>query len=230
MKVSSLNRLALLLLVVGFILTPLSHLFAQSPWGSLRLPRVQYGGGGDWYTDPTSIPNLLKAAEERLKFTTRPDNFAIRIQDADLFHYPMLYMTGHGNVKFEDAEISRLQSWLDNGGFLWVDDCYGIDRSLRREFKRLYPNLELAPIPPDHPIFKTVYDMPKGLPKIHEHDGKPPQAYGIFNKGRLVIFYTHETDIGCGLEDVGVHPEDTPEVRELALKMALNILVFAITQ
>ncbi len=203
---------------------------AQAPWGTIRIPRVQYGGGGDWYTDPTSIPNLLKAASERLQLPTRPENFSIKIQDAELFHFPMLYLTGHGNVRFEEAEVSRLQSWLDNGGFLWIDDCYGLDKSIRRELRRIFPDKELAPLPASHLIFHTAYDLPKGLPKVHEHDGKPPTAYGIFNKGRMVVLYTYETDIGDGIEDPGVHPEDSPEIREEALKMALNILLFAMTQ
>ncbi len=203
---------------------------AAADWGTVAIPRVQYGGGGDWYTDPTSIPNLLKAAADRLGLPTRPENFALRISDPDLFSFPMLYLTGHGNVKFEDQEVNRLSSYLDNGGFLWIDDCYGLDRSIRRELRKVFPDKELAPVPPDHPIFHTVYDLPQGVPKVHEHDGKPPQAYGIFSKGRLVVFYTFETDIGDGLEDEGVHPEDSAEIREKALQMALNILVFAMTQ
>lgn len=220
------------LLLVPLVLMCLSDssALAQASWGTIRIPRIQYGGGGDWYTDPTSIPNLLKAAAERLQIPTRAENTSVRILDAELFHFPILYLTGHGNVKFEDAEVSRLQSWLDNGGFLWIDDCYGIDRSIRRELKRVYPDKELALLPVDHPIFHTAFDLPKGLPKVHEHDGKPPAAYAIFNKGRMVVLYTYESDIGDGIEDPGVHPEDTPEVREQALKMALNILIFAMTQ
>lgn len=218
---------AFLFLVGSHLATP-DLLLAQQ--GTLVIPRIQYSGGGDWYTDPTSIPNLLKAAADRLGLSTRPEHLVVHLSDPDLFSYPMLYMTGHGNVKFDEAEINRLVTYLDNGGFLWIDDCYGMDRTLRRELKRVYPDLELAPIPPDHPIFHTTYDFPKGLPKLHEHDGKPPAAYGIFSKGRLVIFYTYETDIGCGLEDKGVHPEDSEESREQALQMGLNILVFAMSQ
>ncbi len=198
--------------------------------GAVTIPRIQYGGGGDWYTDPTSIPNLLKAANERFSLVTKPDNLSIKISDPQLFTYPMIYLTGHGNVKFEDHEINRLLTYLESGGFLWVDDCYGIDRSFRREMKKLFPDKELSPIPTDHPIFNLAYEMPKGLPKIHEHDGKPPQAFGIFSKGRMVVFYTFETDIGDGIEDAGVHPEDSAEKREEAMKMALNILFFALNQ
>ena len=220
--------ICLLGLMVFFLLANGSLQGAE--WGTIIVPRVQYSGGGDWYTDPTSLPNLLKAATERLKIPTRPDNISIKLNDGELYQYPMIYLTGHGNVKFADDEVNRLVIYLDNGGFLWIDDCYGIDKSLRREFRKLYPDKELSLVPMDHPIYHTVYDFPKGLPKVHEHDGKPPQGYGIFNKGRMVIFYSVETDIGCGLEDAGVHPEDSPEIRESALKMALNILVFAMTQ
>jgi len=209
------------------LLIPIS---GSAEWGTVQIPRIQYGGGGDWYTDPTSIPNLLKAASEKLNIPTRPENIAIKISDADLFNYPMIYLTGHGNVKFEDYEVNRLLTYLDNGGFLWVDDCYGIDKSIRREMRKLYPDKELTLLPLDHPIYHMVYELPKGIPKIHEHDGKPPESYGIFNKGRMVVLYTHETDIGCGLEDVGVHKEDSPEIREQAMKMALNILVFVMAQ
>lgn len=219
--------LSLVLLLAGNLAIPVT-LRAQQ--GTVVIPRIQYGGGGDWYTDPTSIPNLLKTAADRLGLSTRPEHVVIKLADPELFSYPMLYMTGHGNVKFEEAELNRLVTYLDHGGFLWIDDCYGMDRSLRRELKRLYPDLELAPIPPDHPIFHTVYDFPQGVPKVHEHDGKPPAAYGIFSKGRLVLFYTFETDIGCGLEDKEVHPENTDETREKALQMGLNILVFAMSQ
>lgn len=201
-----------------------------SDWGTLIIARVRYGGGGDWYTGPTSMPNLLKAASDRLEIPTRPDNIAVKISDHDLFNYPMLYLTGHGNVKFEDHEINRLMIYLENGGFLWINDSYGIDRPIRREFKRVFPDAEFVLLPADHPIYHTVYEFPEGLPKIHEHDGKPPAGYAIFIKGRMAVFYTYESDIGDGIEDEGVHPEDSPEVREKALRMALNILSFAFTQ
>ncbi|HOT29412.1 MAG TPA: DUF4159 domain-containing protein [Candidatus Ozemobacteraceae bacterium] len=226
---ASTKRLASLTILSAFLFL-LCGAAPAAEWGTIAIPRIQYGGGGDWYTDPTSLPNLLKAAADRFNLSTRPDNFAIRVSDQSLFAYPMIYITGHGNVKFEDHEVNRLVTYLDNGGFLWVDDCYGIDRSIRREFRKLYPDKELALLPADHPIYRSAYDLPKGLPKIHEHDGKPPQGYGIFSKGRLVIFYTYETDIGDGLEDEGVHPENTPEKREEAMKMALNILFYALSQ
>jgi len=217
-------------IILPFWLAILTIPASGAEWGTIAIPRIHYGGGGDWYTDPTSMPNLLKAAAERFNLPTRPEHFPIRISDQALFTYPLLYLTGHGNVKFEDQEVNRLVTYLDNGGFLWIDDCYGIDKSIRRELRKLYPDKEPALLPADHPIYRTAYDLPQGLPKIHEHDGKPPQGYGIFSKGRLVIFYTYETDIGDGLEDEGVHPENTPEKREEAMKMALNILFYALSQ
>ena len=196
----------------------------------LSVPRIKYGGGGDWYSDPTSLPNLMKEASRRLSIPAVEENIVVSISDPDLFKYPMLYLTGHGRIKFKDFEVNRLLTYLDNGGFLWIDDNYGLDKYIRRELKKLYPANQLEQLPKDHPIFKTVYDFPKGLPKIHEHDGKPPAAFAIFDKGRMTVLYTYETDIGDGLEDEGVHPEDSPEIREKAMKMAINIIAYVMCQ
>jgi hypothetical protein len=217
-----------LLLVLSFFLHWAAAGWAES--NAVAIPRLRYSGGGDWYTDPTTIPNLLRAASDRFNLSTRPENFAIQVTDADLFKFPIVYLTGHGNVKFSDEEISKLISFFDNGGFLWIDDCYGLDKSIRREIKRMFPDQELVLLPSDHPIFHMGYEFPKGMPKIHEHDGKAPCGYAIFNKGRMVIFYSYETDLGDGMEDEGVHPEDPPEIREKAMQMGLNILLFALSQ
>ncbi len=196
----------------------------------LVIPRVKYDGGGDWYVGPTSMPNLMKQAGERLKIPVQADNVAVSISDPELFRYPMLFLTGHGQVRFKDQDINTLLIYLDNGGFLWVNDSYGIDKYIRREIRRLYPDRELELLPADHAIFNMVYDFKDGLPKIHEHDGKPPAAWALFDKGRMKILYTYESDIGDGLEDAGVHRTDTPEIREKAMQMALNILVFVMMQ
>ncbi len=198
----------------------------------LLIPRIKYGGGGDWYTDPTSLPNLLKALHERFGINTTPENKAVSLSDATLFDYPIIYLTGHGNVRFEDEELSKLRNYLDNGGLLWIDDCYGLDQSIRRELKRLFPDADnaLTALPLSHPIFRQAYDLTEGLPKVHEHDNKPPVLFGIARKGRIVVLYTYETDIGDGLEDEGVHPEDKPEIREKAMQMAINIVMFAMSQ
>ncbi|MBF0408713.1 MAG: DUF4159 domain-containing protein [Candidatus Riflebacteria bacterium] len=221
------------IIAIFIICTLLSAFSAQKVFaqqGFICVPRIQYGGGGDWYTDPTSMPNLLKAAGERFKLQVQPEHKVIKISDPELFNYPLIYMTGHGNVKFEDQEINRLRTWLDNGGFIWADDCYGMDRSLRREFKRIYPDKEFQLLPPEHPVFHTAYEFEKGVPKIHAHDEKAPSAFALFNKGRMCVLYTFETDIGCGIEDEGIHPEDDADKREQALRMALNILIFAMNQ
>ena len=201
-----------------------------SEWDRVLIPRVKYSGGGDWYSDPTSLPNLMKQTSERLKIPAEIDNVAVSISDPEIFKYPMIYLTGHGKVRFKDHEANQLLTYLNNGGFIWIDDNYGLDKYIRRELKKVYPEKKLAQLPKDHPIFHTAYDFPEGLPKIHEHDGKPPAAFAIFDKGRMTVLYTYETDIGDGLEDKGVHPEDTPETREKAMKMAINIITYVMLQ
>ena len=226
---SSRELLVPAILVLAIVFT--APLFvAASDFDAIAVARINYAGGGDWYTGPTSIPNLMKAAADRLGMPTRPDNIAIKISDHDLFSYPMLYIAGHGNIRFEDHEVNRLVTYLDNGGFIWINDSYGMDRYVRRELKKIYPESELVLLPKDHVIYNIVYEFPDGLPKIHEHDKKPPAGYALFSKGRMVVYYTHESDIGDGIEDEGVHPNQTPELREKAIRMAINILVYAMTQ
>jgi hypothetical protein len=152
----------------------------------------------------------------------------LSIMDEALFSYPFIYMTGHGKVKFSDEEAARLRHYLVSGGFLWADDNYGMDEYLRRELRKVFPETELVEIPFDHEIYHTIYDFPAGLPKIHEHHGGPPHGYGILYEGRLVVFYSYNTDIGDGLEDAEVH-RDPPEKREAARRMALNIVAYALT-
>lgn len=199
-------------------------------WDSVIIGRLRYSGGGDWYASPTSIPNLLKEAGKRFKMPVQAEHIGVSVNDPELFRYPMLYATGHGQIRFKDQEMVAILNYLDNGGFLWINDSYGMEKYVRREVRRLYPDLEFVQLPKDHPIFHTVYDFKDGLPKIHEHDGKPPAAYAIFDKGRMKILYLLESDVGDGLEDAGIHKSDTPEVRELAMKMGLNILIYAMMQ
>lgn len=194
----------------------------------VRIARVKYGGGGDWYTDPSSIPNWLREFQKRTGIKTHPEEKVVRIMDEDLRAYPFLYMTGHGTVRLTPEEVETLRAYLESGGFLYADDCYGMDVSFRRLVRELFPEKELEEIPNSHPIYHIFYDLP-GLPKIHEHDGKPPQGLGITIDDRLALFYSYESDIGDGLEDERVH-NDPPEKRELAVRMAVNILVYAITQ
>lgn len=197
---------------------------------SLIIPRLKYDGGGDWYTGPTSMINLLHAIEKRLNMPTIADNVAVSISDPELFKYPMLYLTGHGNIKFKDQDINTIKSYLDNGGFMWINDSYGMEKFVKSEVKRLYPDKEFVQLPANHAIFHNVYDFLEGLPKIHEHDNKPPAAFALFDKGRMKILYLFESDIGDGLEDAGIHKVDTPEIREQAMKMAINITVYAMMQ
>lgn len=192
------------------------------------IAQVQYGGGGDWYGDPSAIGNWLRLLRERTEIETADDRVILKLTDHELYQYPMLYLVGHGNIRLTEDEVSSLRQYLTNGGFLFVNDDYGLDKSFRREISRVFPKQELQPIPNSHPIYQSFYDLP-GLPKIHEHDGDPAQGFGIFHDGRMVVFYAYSADIGDGLEDPRVHPEDTPEIRELASKMAVNIVVYVLT-
>jgi hypothetical protein len=194
----------------------------------VRIARLKYGGGGDWYSNPSSIPNWLREAEKRTGIKTHPEEKIVSLMDEDLRAYPFLYMNGHGTVRLAPEEIESLREYLESGGFLHADDNYGMDASFRALVRELFPEKELEELPNTHPIYHVFYDLP-GLPKIHEHDGKPPQGMGITIDGRLALFYTYESDIGDGLEDERVH-NDPPDKRELAVKMAVNILVYAITQ
>ena len=196
---------------------------------SLTIARLQYDGGGDWYANPSSLPNLLEALRERTGLATARREVNVTPLDPVLRDYPYLYMTGHGNVEFTPAERSALRDYLLAGGFLHADDNYGLDESFRAEMAEIFPDAELTEIPPGHPVFSTFYDFPDGLPKIHEHDGQAPQAFGIFLDGRMLVFYTFESDLGDGWEDEGVH-EDTPELREDAIRMGVNIFLFALGQ
>jgi hypothetical protein len=191
--------------------------------------RMKYGGGGDWYGDQTSLRNLLAAVRTRTSIPVAGDDAAVvEPGSATLFQYPFVFAAGHGNLRFTDAELPNVRRWLDSGGFLWVDDDFGIAPSFRREMQRLYPDAELVEIPFDHPVFHQRYDFPRGLPKIHEHDGGPARAFGIVRDGRLCVFFSFDCDLGDGLEDEEIH-HDPPEKREAALRMAMNIVQYALT-
>jgi len=192
------------------------------------IARLKYGGGGDWYVGQTIIPNLLKGLRERTNMDTASKQAQVQLNDRDLYSYPFIFMTGHGNVSFSDQEVINLRMYLTRGGFLWANDDYGMDKSFRREMKRVFPNKELVEVPFEHEIYHCFYNFPNGPPKIHEHDGKPPKGYGIFHEGRMVVYYNYESDIANGLEDPEVH-KDPPEKREQALRMAVNIVIYALT-
>lgn len=192
------------------------------------IAQVHYGGGGDWYGDRTAISNWLKLLRRRTDVETANDRVTVKLTDRELYQHPMLYIVGHGNIRFSEKEIDALRHYLIHGGFLFANDDYGLDKSFRREMRRVFPNQEFQPIPNSHLIYHCFYDLP-GLPKIHEHDGDPAQGFGLFHEGRMIVYYAYSSDIGDGLEDLEVHPNDTPEVRELAAKMAVNIAIYALT-
>jgi len=202
---------------------------AQAPSApGLELARLKYGGGGDWYSNPTSLPNLARALRERTTIpVARTQEVHIAPLDEELFDYPWIYLNGHGRISLTDAEASRLRAYLLAGGFLFADDNYGLDETLRATLRQVFPDRELVEVPFDHPIYHAFYDFDAGPPKVHEHDGQPPQGFGIFDQGRLIVYYTYEADIGDGLEDPDVH-EDPPEIREQALRMAINVVVYAL--
>ena len=223
------TRLALVLLLLAAGAAP-SHPDATPPGSrAFGIARLKYGGGGDWYEDRTSLVNLLSAARSKLGIPVAGDREAVvEPGSAALFQYPFVFVCGHGNIKLTPTEVANLRRYLDAGGFLWVDDDFGIDASIRREMKRVYPDAEFVELPYSHPIFHGPYDFPRGLPKIHEHSGGPAKAYGIVREGRVVVFYSHDTDLGDGLEDAEVH-HDPPEKRDAAQRMALNIVHYALT-
>lgn len=198
------------------------------PPASFTMARLKFGGGGDWYNGPTEIPNLLAFIRSRTTIHTAEREARIEIMDEDLFAYPVLYLTGHGNIRFTDDEVVRLRTYLEHGGFLFANDDYGLDKAFRREITRTFPDKELVELPPSFGIFQHPFPFPDGLPKIHEHDGKRPQAFGIFHEGRLVVFYNYECDLGDGWNDAAVH-NDPPEKRDAALKMGTNVVVWALT-
>lgn len=218
------------LLIISIMCLSFCQPVISASFDKLIIPRLKYSGGGDWYSDPTSMLNLMRQAKKRLMIPVQVSDVVVSISDPELFKYPMIFVSGHGRIKFKDFELNKLRSYLDNGGFLWADDDYGFDKYIRHEIKRLYPDKQLSILSKNFPIFNTVYKMPNGLPKVHEHDGKPPVAYAIFDKGRMTILYTHECDIGDGIADKGVHPNDSEEIREKAMKTALNILTYVMTQ
>lgn len=186
---------------------------------------VKYDGGGDWYANPTSLPNLIEFSNKEIGTKLAPKPATVEPGSSDIFSYPFCHMTGHGNVVFDKSERQNLRQYLKGGGFLHIDDNYGMEPYIREEIKKLFPDHELKELPANHPIFSSHFDFEDGLPKIHEHDGKPPQAFGITIKGRLVLLFTYESDLGNGWEDQEVH-NDPESVRLKALKMGANILKY----
>lgn len=221
MKWRLLGWLALLWIPAGVSLA------AKVAEPEIRIARLHYEGGGDWYCDPSSLPNWLEYFRERTGMATAQDEAVVTLDSEDLYRYPFLYLSGHGRIALNEVQLEQLRQYLQAGGFLYADDNYGLDTSFRQMVAALYPDDPLVPIPSSHPIYHSFYDLP-GLPKIHKHDGDPAQGFGVFRDGRLVIYYTWSSDIGDGLEDPAVHG-DPPPVREAAARMAVNILMYALT-
>ncbi len=210
-------------IILAFLFLP-SLVFAES----FSIARVHYDGGGDWYCDPSSLVNLQGFVTESLGIETDEKEKSVRLLDEDLFRHPYLYLSGHGNIRLNNEEASNLRDYLLAGGFLHVDDNYGLDESFRRELRKVFPERELVELPFDHPIFHTIYAFPNGLPKIHEHDGDPAQGFAIIHEGRVVLFYSYQCDLGDGWEDPDVHnvPADK---RRAALRMGTNLIAYSLS-
>lgn len=211
----------------GFIMLVLVlvtlHLGAQ-----VKIAKLKYNGGGDWYANKTALPNLIKFCNQELGTTLQAEEDAVEVGSQALFEYPYIYMTGHGNVVFSSDEAMNLRNYLVGGGFLHIDDNYGLDKFIRLELKKVFPDEELTEVPFNHPIYHQKFDFPNGLPKVHEHDGKPAQGFGIFHRGRLVVFYSYECDLGNGWEDQKVYNDPEAKRRE-ALKMGANLISYCFT-
>lgn len=215
------NRILLfmaLLLVIGT---------ASSP-PSFQIALLKYSGGGDWYANPTSLPNLVKFANKNLTTNISPDIATVDAGSPEIMNYPFIHMTGHGNVVFSDQEAQNIRKYLMAGGFLHIDDNYGLDKFVRSQMKKVFPELDFVELPFNHPIYHQKFEFANGLPKIHEHDNKPPQGFGLIWNGRLVCFYTYECDLGDGWEDPEVHKDSEP-TRTKALQMGSNILEYVFT-
>ncbi len=224
------RRFSLLLpLWILFNVIPLITFGQPQPSSAFTITRIKYHGGGDWYNDPSIIPNLLKFMRQYTTMNLADDEQHVELLDEALFAYPVVFLTGHGKITFSPEEARRLREYLLGGGFLYADDDYGMDKFFRDEMKKVFPDKKWVEIPFNHPIYHCHFDFPNGLPKTHEHDGHPPKGFGLFHEGRMIAYYTWETNISDGWADPDVHG-DPLEVREKALQMGTNIVVFALTQ
>ena len=216
-------------LAIASAAAPHVHAAPANTTTGVMIARVHYNGGGDWYANPSSLKNLIKAIADRTSLPIDREEHAITFRDPQLFDYQFLHITGHGTITMEPDEIARVRTYLLRGGFLHVDDNYGLDSSFRIVVKQLFPDRPLVDVPLNHPIYRLVYAFPKGVPKIHEHDAKPARGLGIFIGDRLALYYTYQSDLGNGWEDVGTYPTDPPELHEQALRMGVNLVTYAVT-
>lgn len=199
-----------------------TNLYAQQ----VKIAKLKYGGGGDWYANKTSLPNLINFCNKNIGTNLYKEEDIVEVGSPEIYYYPLVHMTGHGNVSFTSAEVQNLRNYLISGGFLHIDDNYGLDKFIRREMKKVFPELEFIELPFTHPIYHQKYHFDKGLPKVHEHDNKPPQGFGLIYQGKLVCFYSYECDLGNGWEDQIVYNDPEP-IRQQALMMGANIISFA---
>jgi hypothetical protein len=216
-------RIRIFILVLGVVI--LSSFNVSAP--SFKIALLKYGGGGDWYANlETSLPNLIKFCNQNLGTNLDPEQGIVEVGSPELFNYPFVHVTGHGNIIFSTQEAANLRSYLLAGGFLHISDNYGLDIFIRREMKKVFPEIDFVELPFNHPVYHQKYDFSSGPPKVHEHEGKPPQGFGLIWKGKLVCYYDYECDLGDGWEDYEVH-KDSPEAREKALKMGANLIQYA---
>ncbi|MEI7583231.1 DUF4159 domain-containing protein [Runella sp.] len=220
--------LAKKLLLSLLLITHLSLLTTANAQYAYKIAKLKYGGGGDWYANKTSMPNLIKFCNQNLRMNVFPEEDIVEPGSPDLFSYPFIHLTGHGNVVFSESESRNLRKYLISGGFLHLDDNYGLDKFIRREMKKVFPELEFVEVPFNHPVYHQKFNFPNGLPKVHEHDSKAPQGFGLFWQGRLVCFYSYECDLGNGWEDQSVY-NDPEELRQQALRMGTNLVQYALT-
>ena len=221
-----LRQFLIIILICLFILDPSYRAQHNS---AFTIGRLKYKGGGDWYANPSSIPNLLDFINKTTNINTAGGDVVVSLDDNSIFTQPITYITGHGRISFDRNDRKKLKDYLFGGGFLFIDDNYGLDKYIRKEFKKVFPKKKLHKLPNSHKIFKKPFNFPDGLPKIHEHHGGPPGAYAIYHNGRMIVFYSYNTDLGDGWEDFEVH-KDPQEKREAALKMGVNIILFALSQ
>ena len=214
-------------IIMIFIILFAGNINSQSQ--GVKIALAKYSGGGDWYSDPTALPNLIDFCNINLGTNINPEPSTIDIGSTEIFNFPFIHLTGHGNIVLSENEAFNLRTYLNAGGFLHVDDNYGLNEYFRREIKKVFPDKELIELPASHPVFHQKYSFNKGLPKIHEHDNKPPQAFGIFIEDRMVCLYTYESDLGDGWENEAVH-DNPPQLRDIALKMGANIISFVFNQ
>lgn len=214
------------LILATFLMLSLAA-FAPKPPYTYQIALLKYNGGGDWYANPTSLPNLIEFCNNNMGTAINPDPATVDVGSADIFNYPFVHMTGHGNVVFSEQEAKNLRNYLIGGGFLHIDDNYGMDKFIRPQLKKVFPELELTELPYSHPVYHQKFDFASGLPKIHEHDNKTPQGFGLIWEGRLVVFYSYECDLGDGWEDQDVH-HDSEATRQKALKMGANLVQYAL--